>query len=196
MRRTTMLGFVILGAALAALAFSTTSGKLGDDSTEAPPSTAAGPQSVELGWREVYGTGDAQMVFEVTSLEVNANGWEARLAVTNDTPVSYELGDPRTTVDRAFGLMLFATGDDSEFQRQNESGTLPVTRPATSYEPNLPGVLTPHATWRGTISAPGTLVARSWVRVVFGALVSVGKPPEGLDEHIVWITDHEYQLQP
>jgi hypothetical protein len=195
MRRTTMLAFVVLGAALAALAFSTTSGKL-SDAAPAPPSAAAGPQAAQLDWREVHGSGEERIVFEVETLEVDTKGWSARVAVTNDTSIPYELGDPAATLDRAFGLMLFATGDASELQRRNRNGTLPTTRPATGYEPSLPRLLTPHGTWRGTISAPGTLVARSWVRVVFGALVAVGSPPDGLDDRLVWITDHAYELQP
>jgi len=195
MRRTTMLAFVVLGAALAALAFSSTAGRLADDPAPALPSVAAGPQSVQLDWRETYGSGGERIVFEVESLEVHENGWQARIAVTNDTSVPYALGDPRATLDRAFGLKLFATGDDSELERRNRNGTLPITRPASRYEPSLPKLLTPQATWRGTISAPGRLVARSWVRVVFGTLVVVGSPPDGLDESLVWVTDHAYQLQ-
>ena len=33
------------------------------------------------------------------------------------------------------------------------------------------------------------------MRVVFGTLVAVGKPPEELDEIVVWITDHAYHLR-
>jgi hypothetical protein len=45
------------------------------------------------------------------------------------------------------------------------------------------------------MSAPGALVADSWVRVVFGTLIAVGKPPEGLEEVFVWITDNSYRLR-
>ena len=33
------------------------------------------------------------------------------------------------------------------------------------------------------------LVVGSWVRVAFGTMIAVGKPPEGLEETFVWITD-------
>jgi hypothetical protein len=33
------------------------------------------------------------------------------------------------------------------------------------------------------------------VRVVFGTLIAVGKPPKGLEELFVWITDHTYRLR-
>ena len=56
-------------------------------------------------------------------------------------------------------------------------------------------MLEPRASWKGEISARGSLVAGSWARVVFGTLVAVGKPPEGLDETLIWITDETYQLE-
>jgi hypothetical protein len=34
------------------------------------------------------------------------------------------------------------------------------------------------------------------VRVVFGTLIAVGKPPDELDEVLVWITDNTYRLRP
>jgi len=62
--------------------------------------------------------------------------------------------------------------------------------------PELPTILEPKASWSGEMSARGALVANSWVRVVFGTLIAVGKPPEGLDEILVWITDNTYRLRP
>jgi hypothetical protein len=190
-----MLVFVVLGAALAALAFSTTAGRLDDDAGPAEPSVAAGPQSAVLDWRETYGSGTDRVVFEVERLEVGHDGWRARVAVTNDTHVSYELGDPQATLDREFGLKLFTTDDHDDLERRIANGTLPATRAAKRYEPALPKLLTPGSTWRGTISAPGALAAGSYVRVVFGTLLAVGKPPEGMSESIVWITDQAYELQ-
>jgi hypothetical protein len=195
MRRSTLLVFIVLGAALAALAFSfgVDRVKIGDDVLR--PSVAAGPQSATLGWREVYGSGPNRIVFEVERLDVTPDGWRAHLAVTNETSVSWGLGDPQATLDREFGLKLFTTGDLDELERGIGNGTLPATRTAQRYEPSLPKLLTPDASWRGTISAPGSLAAGRFVRVVFGTLLSVGKPPEGMSDSIVWITDHAYELQ-
>lgn len=187
--------FVVLGAALAALAFSTTAGRRSDEKQPVRPSVAAGPQSATLGWREVYGAGPDRIVFEVERLDVGPDGWRAHLGVTNETSVSWELGDPRATLDREFGLKLFTTGDLDELERGIANGTVPATRAAQRYEPSLPKLLTPDASWRGTISASGSLSAGSFVRVVFGTLLSVGKPPEGLGDSVVWITDHAYELQ-
>lgn len=196
MRRSTALVFVILGAAIAGFAFSSASGRLQDTERIEEPSVPARPQKAELGWRETYGRKGQQLVFEVEGLEVLENGWRARLAITNDTSVGYEVGDPRATLDRAFGLRLFATGSAAELEQRQRDRTLPAIRPATSYEPSLPPVLEPRSSWRGTISAPGTLVAGSWVRVVFGALLAVDTPPADLAANFVWITDHAYQLRP
>ena len=102
---------------------------------------------------------------------------------------------PGATPDGSFGLQLFETGDAQELEDRNRNGTLPAVRAATGYEPALPGVLEPGASWKGEISARGSLVAGSWARVVFGTLVAVGKPPEGLEEMLIWITDESYELE-
>ncbi len=66
-------------------------------------------------------------------------------------------------------------------------------RRATS--PSYRASSSPGRRGRATISAHGALVAGSWARVVFGTLVAVGKPPEGLGELVIWITDHAYHLR-
>ncbi len=63
--------------------------------------------------------------------------------------------------------------------------TRPRSRESSSPEPR----------GQGEISARGSLVAGSWARVVFGTLVAVGKPPEGLEEMLIWITDESYELE-
>jgi hypothetical protein len=89
-------------------------------------------------------------------------------------------------------LMVLSTGDYDELIEQDEGDTLPAVRPATRYEPRLPKILEPGDSWVGTISAPGALVANSWIRVVFGALVSVVEPSDGF----TWISDRAYRLDP
>lgn len=196
MRRSTTIVFLVLGAALAGFAFSSAAVRMQDDDEDSPkPSVAAGPQTAVLNWRETLGPAGEQLVFEVESVQVLADGWRATLKLTNGTSVGYEVGDPSATLDRAFGLMLFATGSPAELERKNRNGTLPETRPAVSYDPILPPVLEPDASWRGTISARGTLVAGSWVRVVFGTLIAVGPTGDDLEDRVVWITDHAYELR-
>lgn len=195
MSRTSIIVLIALGAALVGFAISSTANRIGEEDSPPLSSAPAGPQVAELGWRETYGVEGEQLVFVVESFEVVEGGWSARLALENGTSTAYELGDPRATLDRSFGLMLFSSGDQEELERRNASGTLPAIRSATSYEPSLPQILEPGASWEGTIAASGALAAGSWVRFVFGALVAVGRPPEGLPEHVVWITDEAYRLK-
>lgn len=195
MSRTTVIVLVALGAAAVGFAVSSAAERLRDDEPATDASVAAGPQKAELGWRETYGPQGEQLVFSVEWLEVLRAGWRARISVANETSVAYELGDPRATLDRSFGLMLFASGAQEELDELNANGDLPEPRPATRFEPPLPAILEPGASWEGTMSASGALVADSWVRVVFGALVAVGKPADELAESVVWITDHTHQLK-
>jgi hypothetical protein len=196
--RTAIIVLVALGAALAGFAFSSTADRLrdSDDEQSSETSAPAPPQRAELDWRETYGPAGEQLVFHVEWLEVTETGWAARLGLENRTSIAYSVGDPRATLDRAFGLMLFSSGELADLERRNAERTLPAVRAARSYEPELPAILEPGSSWEGTISAPGALAAASWVRVVFGTLTAVGKAPEGLDERVVWITDAAHQLEP
>jgi hypothetical protein len=194
-RRTTVLVIVALVAVTAGFAFSSAADRLRDDSVDPRASARAGRQSAELGWRETYGPKGKRLEFSVDGIEVLRGAWRVRLGVMNDSSVAYEVGNPRATLDRSFGLMLFSTGESRDLEERNESATLPAVRPAVRYEPSLPAVLEPHTSWKGTISAPGALVAGSWVRVVFGTLVAVGRTPDELPERFVWITDHAYRLR-
>jgi hypothetical protein len=193
--RTTIIVLVALGAAVAGFAFSSAAGRLRGADATPDASVAAGPQSADLGWRETFGTAGERLVFTVDWLEVTRRGWRARIGIENESSVAYEVNDPRVTLDRAFGLMLFSTGHADELERLNASGELPEPRPATKFSPALPALLEPRASWEGTMSASGALVAGSWARVVFGTLVAAGKPPDELPERVVWITDHAYRLR-
>jgi hypothetical protein len=192
--RTTIIVLVAAGATIVGLALA--SGIEGLRSSQSSPgaSVAAGPQAKQLGWRETYGAPGESIVFTVDDLKVTPTGWNARVGVANRSSVAWELA-PNATPDGTFGLRLFETGDRSELERRNAGGTLPAVRAATHYAPALPKILEPKAAWTGRISAPGALLAGSWVRVVFGTLVPVGKAPKGLETVVVWITDHAYRLK-
>jgi hypothetical protein len=184
-----MLVLVAVGAAIAGFAFSTAAKRGDDEVAEQSRSAAAGPQKVVLGWEESVGSGREKLVFSVESLEILEHGWRAEIALENRMNTSYEVA---STHDRPFGLMLLSTGDHDALEEQNEAGTLPLIRPASRYEPQLPTILEPGDSWSGTMSAPGALVANSWVRVVFGVLVSV----VDREEQLSWITDHTHPLRP
>ena len=194
MSRTTIIVFVLLGTGLAGFALASNASRLGANENAPAASVAAGPQKKDLGWREIYGVPGEQIVFTVKSLEVTRTGWRARVGVENASSVAWEL-DPGATPNGTFGLQLFKTGEAGEFDERNKAGTLPAVRAATLYDPELPKILEPKASWEGEMSASGALVADSWVRVVFGTLIAVGKPPDELDDVVVWITDNAYRLR-
>ena len=194
MSRTTIIVLLALGATVAGFLLASNAERLRGKQSDTQPSVAARPQSARLGWKETYGPPGEQVVFTVDTLTVTNAGWNAHVGVDNRSTVAWELA-PDATPDGTFGLRLFETGDKKELDRRNQSGTLPAVRAATRYDPELPKILEPKASWDGRISAPGALVAGSWVRVVFGTLLAVGKPPQGMEEVFVWITDNAYQLR-
>jgi len=192
--RTTLIVLIALGATFAGFVLASNAQRLSGDDHEVETSIAAGPQTADLEWRETYGSAGEQLVFTVDRLDVTKTGWNARIGIENDSSVGWELA-PGATADGSFGLQLFETGDAQELEDRNRDGTLPAVRAATDYAPELPRLLEPGASWNGEISSRGALAARSWARVVFGTLVAVGKPPEGLEEMLIWITDNTYQLE-
>lgn len=195
MSRTTIIVLGALGATLVGFSLASNASRLTGTEETPGASVAAGPQKADLDWRETYGAPGEQLVFTVDSLEVTRTGWRARIGVENTSSVAWELG-PGATPDGNFGLQLFKTGEPEELEERNKAGTLPAIRVATLYTPELPTILEPKASWEGEMSAKGALVADSWVRVVFGTLIAVGKPPDGLEETLVWITDNTYRLRP
>ncbi len=196
MGRTRIIVLLALGATFAGFVLASNAQRLGDDDDDpdVASSVAASPQAVTLDWRETYGPAGQQIVFTVDRLEVTGTGWTARIGIDNGTSVGWEIA-PNATVDGTFGLQLFQTGDPEELEERNRTNTLPSVRAATELEPPPPPILEPGAEWRGQISARGALVAGASVRVVFGTLVAVGKPPEELSERLIWITDHSYALK-
>jgi hypothetical protein len=192
--RTTLVVLIALGATFAGFVLASNAQRLSGKDPEVASSVAAGPQAADVRWRETYGPSGEQLIFTVERLEVTKTGWSARIGLENDSSVGWELA-PSATPDGSFGLQLFETGDDGELDDRNRRGTLPASRAATAYVPELPRILEPGSSWDGEISARGALVADSWVRVVFGTLIAVGKPPEELDDTVIWITDHSYQLK-
>lgn len=157
-----------------------------------PPTRAAEPQHVELGWRESYPSTGEQITFGVDALDVRAKGWSVQLRITNATSRTFELGVNRTQL--SFGLMLFDSGTLAELEEANREGRLPAVRIAATLKPPPPDVLAPGASWHATISAPGSLADGSYVRVAFGPLRVIGEPPKGMQPVVFWITDRSHRL--
>ena len=162
------------------------------DATPIAAVRPAEPQHAELGWRESYPAAvGRRLVFEVGALEVTTDGWSAAIAVQNRTPYEFEIETGPSDYD--FGLMLFPTGDLKSVEQANREGRLPPERKATRIEPPPPRILRPGATWRTTLSAPGSLVNGSWVRVVFGTFRGRGDAPDEF-ARVVWFTDRAHRL--
>lgn len=167
----------------------------GDTATPVVPAVRAPAQQAVLGWSERYPAEQTALVFGVQTFTVTEHGWRARVSVANRSAVGWEVGDPHNAIERLFGVLLFPNDDLEELARRNREGSLPAVRRAIAFEPKLPAVLEPGATWSGTISAPGALAGGLWVRISFGTFTSVGDPPEGAQQQVVWFTDHAYQLR-
>ena len=117
------------------------------------------------------------------------------MTIRNETAVPWRMGDARAASDVPFGVMLFATGDLDEVTKRDSERDLPGIRDARTVRPALPALLQPGDSWEGSVSAPGALAAGRWLRVVFGPLVAVGDPPQGLPQPLAWISDNAYLLQ-
>ena len=103
------------------------------------PAERAGPQRVELDWRESYGDGARALHFEVASLAVLENGWTARIAIENETGIAFQLGSRPLAL--VFGLMLFSDGSVETLDEANRAGVLPAPRKAVRIEPEPPALL-------------------------------------------------------
>jgi hypothetical protein len=191
MRRSTLLVLIALGAAIVGFAIASAAGRIGSDKSEPASSAAAPPQAAKLGWHEALGSGGERLEFGVGRFEVLDAGWRAHLSVRNASKVAFDL----ERAHRSFGLMLFGSGKHEELTQRNSAGTLPAVRAALEYDPPLPPVLEPNASWSGTISARGSLAAGSWVRFVFGTFEAIGAAPDDFGGSLSWITDHAYRLR-
>jgi hypothetical protein len=166
----------------------------GCSSSDTPP-LPPGPaplQRAALDWVERYPSEGPALVFRAERFAVTSSGWQAEIALENDTKTAWQLVEDPTT---AFGVMLFTTDDVGEVEARTRDDDLPGLRAAQSFDPSLPTSLPPGGSWRGRISAPGNLAAGLYVRIVFGRLVAVGDAPDGIPAQFSWITDHSYRLR-
>lgn len=186
MRRLSLL--LVLGLALA----SGGCGAATEDTAPVAVPRPAQPTTIELDWREHYGEPNARLHFSVQRLEVTKQGWRARISFRNGTKTAFELA--RRPHRLTFGVLLLDSGELARLDELNKRGELPPPRAAARYEPALPLVVRPGESWRGTISAPGSLPEGSWVRVVFGAFVALGTPPAGMQSPVIWITDRTSRI--
>jgi hypothetical protein len=161
------------------------------EQTPLPPGPAP-PQAASLDWVERYPAKGPALEFSVSRFEVTASGWRAEIGIENDTSTRWRLAETPTT---GFGVMLFPTDEVADVESRTQDGDLPGLREARSFDPPLPSDLPPGGSWEGSISAPGSLAARLYVRIVFGRLVAMGDAPDGMHTQFSWITDHSYRLE-
>ena len=179
-------------ALVAALTVVVVSGCAPQEATAPTAASPAPPQEAAVDWVEPAPADGDGLVFAVRTITVTADGWRAQVAIRNESTVSWETP---TSASSRFGVMLFVTGELGELERRNASQDLPGLRSAREVEPALPAEIKPGRTWEGVLSAPGSLAADRWLRVVFGPLAADGDPPEGLPAQLVWITDNTYRLR-
>jgi hypothetical protein len=160
-----------------------------------PPTVAARPAVYDLGWAEPTPETGPGLVFRVRSFRVTPSGWRAEVAIENRTAIPWEIPSGNEAYQRAFGVMMFATGDLDELDRRNKDGDLPAIREPIRVTPELPSFLDPNTTWSARLDGAGPLPAGRFVRLVFGPLIAVGDAPEGMPATLVWITDSAVELR-
>ena len=152
--------------------------------TLAPP---AKPKDVDLGWVERYAAG--QFTFRVGRLVLGPDGWEANVAVTNNS------GSPYRISPQNFGLVALNTRSKGELERltENLTRTPPALRP-DSVTPAPPPLLAPGATYRGTIKGSEVLRSGTVLRVLFGPFTRPDIRDVSRSADVLWVTDHSLRI--
>lgn len=164
------------------------------------PVGPAPPQRHRLDWAERAPETGPGIVYRVRSLEVTSTGWRAEIGIDNRTSATWRLGsaveEQRAAPIGRFGLLVLPTDDRDRIEHANTTGQLPPIRRATSIVPALPTRLAPGALWDGTIEGTGRLPGGLWVRVSFGLMTTDDEVPDGLENGLIWFTDHSVRLAP
>jgi hypothetical protein len=179
-------------SALLALAAAALLAGCSSESTPPLPSGPAPPQRASLGWVERFPSQGPALVFDADTFEITSSGWSAEVGLENRTEIPWKIVESPVP---SFGVMLFTSKQAAEVEERSRSDDLPGLRAARRFEPPLPAKLEPGASWHGTMSAPGSLAAGLFVRIVYGQLVAVGDPPKAMPTQFSWITDHAYELR-
>jgi hypothetical protein len=179
-------------SAFVALAATALLAGCGSSSTPELPAGRAPVQRATLGWVERFPSEGPALVFGADTFEITPSGWSAEVELENRTGIPWKI--VQTPVP-SFGVMLFTSKETGEVEERSRNDDLPGLRAARQFAPPLPAKLAPGASWHGTISAPGSLAAGLFVRIVYGQLVADGDPPKSMPTQFSWITDHAYELR-
>ena len=152
----------------------------GQTSTTPP----AQPRTIALDWHEGSG-----LRVDVRKLVVRPNGWSVSASVRNDSSVGLLIQRPHHPGEAEFGVLPLDSADIEAVERAG-SGVF-----ATRFEPPLPRVLHPHATWSGTFSGPGRLSKAHYVRVEVGRFTRYGSARGAVPLRLRYVTDHVLRLR-
>ncbi len=131
MRRGLLLAPLLIGAALALAGCSTTG-----DPAAVPVRLAAPPQTAQLDWLEPFPAEKPALVFGVASFRVTDNGWSADISVANRSEVGWKIVERNDEAALQFGLMLFPTGDQKEFEHLVNTFNVPAPDPQRATSPS------------------------------------------------------------
>jgi hypothetical protein len=125
----------------------------------------------------------------VRRLVIRPNGWSVTASVRNDTRVGLLIERPHHPGGAEFGVLSLDNADTDAVERAG-SGVF-----ATRFEPPLPRVLRPHATWSGTFSGPGRLSRAGYLRVELGRFTRYGPSRGAVPRRFRYVTDHVVRLR-
>jgi hypothetical protein len=152
--------------------------------TLAPPAPA---KDVDLGWVERYAAG--QFTFRVGRIVVGPEGWQATVAVTNNSTSPYRIGP------QSFGLVALDTTSQAEVKRLTENLTrAPPALQPVRVTPSPPPLLAPGATYRGTIQGTEVLRSGTVLRVLFGPFTRPDARDVTQAADVLWVTDHAVRI--
>jgi hypothetical protein len=122
-------------------------------------------------------------------LALGRERWRVEASLANETGVTVGIVRPHADEGTYFGLTAFRSAAGAEVARRVRERNLHALLLATHFEPGLPRLLEPGATWRGTFSGPGRLRRGRFVRVVLGRFTILGRPPPGLSRGFLCISE-------
>jgi hypothetical protein len=163
--------------------------------SESPHQAAARSQVVALDWRENCGTREDALPIETRRLAVRRDRWSVELAFRNETSVTLTIVRPHVQGGTYFGLEPFATSARREVVERAERLAAKPRALADRFSPPLPRVLPPGEGWSGSFSGPGSLPARTPIRVVLGRfIVRLGGVPRGFFDGFLCISERVIRL--
>lgn len=155
----------------------------------------AEPQLLRPAFAELDGADGVGFQIEVRALRLERSSWSVEASVVNRTGIAWRIGRPHVPGGTKFGLILLATGEESEWRAMVARGQVTPALVATRFVPVLPDLLRPGERWRGVFSGPGRLPAGSYVRFAFGRFTATAEPPSGLPWRLMAVTSRPVQIR-